>query len=333
MSHARRRLLLALKTAVAVGLIAAVGWQFAKLLRSPELADHEFRVRWPYLLWAGLLYLAAHALWGTFWVQLLRSQNARLPWLVGVRAYFISQIGKYVPGKAWVILLRVGMLRGRGLSPAVVGVTATYETLTSMAAGAVVGVALLPWAGQDFELVSVKGFALLGLTLLPLALVVLTVAAKRVGRKRAAGLPRPPIWLLAQGILQAMVGWAVLGLSLWCVVAGLSAEVPELTADVYLRHAAVAAVAYVIGFVVLVSPGGVGPREWAIQQAFGGSVGVVIALGLRLVWTTFEAIAAGVLYFAVRINTNPIQHEHDAEPTLHTPLPAGERASSRSERG
>ena len=142
MSHARRRLYLALKTAVAVGLIAAVGWQFAKLLRSPELAEHEFRVRWPYLVFAGLLYLAAHTLWGTFWVQLLRSQRPGFAWSVGIRAYFLSQFGKYVPGKAWVLLLRVGLLRGRGLSPAVIGVTATYETLTSMAAGSRSGLAL-----------------------------------------------------------------------------------------------------------------------------------------------------------------------------------------------
>ena len=309
MSHARRRSLLALKTAVAVGLIAAVGWQFAKLLRSPELAAHEFRVRWHFLLFAGLLYLAAHALWGTFWVQLLRSQNAGLPWLVGVRAYFVSQIGKYVPGKAWVILLRVGMLRGRGLSPTVVGVTATYETLTSMAAGAVVGVALLPWTGMDIELVSVKGFALLGLALLPLALVALTVVAKRVGRTRAAGLPRPPVLLLARGMLQAMVGWALLGLSLWCVVAGLDAEVPEFTIDGYLTCAAAVALSYVIGFVVLVSPGGLGAREVVLQQVLGGPVAAVVALVLRLVWTVFEAIAAGALYFLAapaRVSQSPM---------------------------
>ena len=309
MSHARRRSLLALKTAVAAGLIAAVGWQFAKLLRSPELADHEFRVRWPYLLWAGLLYLAAHALWCTFWVQLLRSQNAAVPWLVGVRAYFVSQFGKYVPGKAWVILLRVGMLRGQGLSPTVVAVTATYETLTSMAAGAVVGVALLPWTGLDIELVSVKGFSLLGLALLPLALVALTLLARRVGAKHAHTLTIPPVLLLARGVLQAMVGWALLGLSLWCVTAGLSPEVPEWIADDYLKCAAAVALSYVIGFVVLVSPGGLGAREVVLQQVLGGPVAAVVALVLRLIWTAFEAIAAGALYFLAapaRVSQSPM---------------------------
>lgn len=314
MSHARHRLLFALKSAVAVALIAAVGWQFAKLLRSPELAAHEFHIRWRYLLLAGLLYVAAHALWGTFWVQLIRSQRVEFPWWVGIRAYFLSQFGKYVPGKAWVLLLRVGLLRGWGLSPAVIGVTATYETLTSMAAGAVIAVLLLPWTGLGIVLLSVKGFALLGLAVLPLALGALTVLAKRVGRKRAGGLPSPPVLLLARGMLQAMVGWALLGLSLWCVAAGLSPEVPALTTDDYLRTTAAVALSYVIGFVVLVSPGGLGAREVVLQQVLGGPVAAVVALVLRLVWTTFEVIAAGVLYFAARdgrVAESPRRSDHN----------------------
>jgi len=330
MSHARRRLLFAVKSAVAVALIAAVGWQFTKLLRSPDLAAHEFRVHWQYLVFAGLLYLGAHTLWGTFWVQLLRSQRAGFPWSVGIRVYFLSQFGKYVPGKAWVLLLRVGLLRGQGLSPAVIGVTATYETLTSMAAGAVIGVILLPWTGLDIALLSVKGVALLALAVLPLSLAALTLLAKRVGRKRAAGLPSPPVMLLARGMLQAMAGWSLLGLSLWCVAAGLSPDVP-LTADNYLRMTAAVALSYVIGFVVLVSPGGLGAREVVLQQVLGGPVAAVVALVLRLVWTTFEVIAAGVLYFAARNGRVAESHRESDHTHSSTPRAADTRLTPTAE--
>lgn len=325
MTPARRRLFAALKLAVALALIAAVGWHFAKLLRSPELAEHQFRLRLPYLLLAGLLYLATHTLWGTFWVQLMNCESrldgpghgGRVGWLTGVRAYFISQFGKYVPGKAWVILLRVALLRHYGPTAAVVGVTATYETLTSMAAGALLGVILLPWAGLGFDLLSVKGFALLGLGLLPLTLAALTVLAKKVGRKRAERLPHPPFLLLTQGLFQASVGWALLGLSLWCVVAGLSAEVPELTADDFLKMTAAVTLSYVIGFVVLVSPGGLGAREAVLLSILGGPVAAVVALVLRLVWTSFEILAAGTLYFLApgrRVSPSPVPSHPDPLP-------------------
>ena len=147
MSPVRKRLLFALKTALAVVVIAAVCWHFYGLLTKPEVQQQlTFRVE--YLLPAGLLYLACHTLWATFWVQLLRGQGVSVSWLAGVRAYFVSQVGKYVPGKALVILLRVGLMKGKVATPTVIIVTGTYETLTNMAAGAVLGACLLPVSDQ-----------------------------------------------------------------------------------------------------------------------------------------------------------------------------------------
>ena len=143
--HPLRRHAVRIATAVvALVLVGAVSYSFAETLGSDALKQREFHARWEYLVPAGVLYLLCHTLWGTFWVQLLRGQGVRISWYAGVRIYFVSQFGKYVPGKAWVILMRVALLRGRGIPPAVVAVTGTYETLTNMAAGAVVGICFLP---------------------------------------------------------------------------------------------------------------------------------------------------------------------------------------------
>ena len=82
---------------------------------------------------SGVLYLLAHTVWGLFWWRLLRSQGVAVSPAAAVRAYFVSQFGKYVPGKVWVIAIRVAMLGSSPGTRLVVGVTATYETLTSMA--------------------------------------------------------------------------------------------------------------------------------------------------------------------------------------------------------
>jgi hypothetical protein len=314
----RRRVLLALKSVLAVVIIAAVGWQFAKLLRSPELWERDFAVRAEYLVPAGLLYLAAHTIWGTFFFQLLRSQGAEVSWLTGVRTYFVSQFGKYVPGKALVIVLRVVMLRRHGVSAAVVAVTATYETLTNMAAGAVVGVALLPWAGLGPEVDDELGFgAWIGLVAvggLPLTLGVLNKVTARIADKRrgpdARPLPSPPVWLLLQGLLQAAVGWCLLGLSLWMTLQGLFPDDVGLTRDRYLESTAAVAVSYVAGFVAIVLPGGLGAREWVLLKVLPRQVpagagppdalAAVAALVLRLVWTVFEVGCAVMLWWFAR---------------------------------
>ncbi len=297
--------------AVALVIIGAVAYTFAGLLGSPALKAREFHIRYTYLLPAGLLYLMCHTLWGTFWVQLLRGQGVRISWLAGVRVYFVSQFGKYVPGKAWVILLRIGLLRGRGISPAVIAVTGTYETLTNMAAGAVVGVCFLPWAGLGIEFGSAKGFALLGLCAVPLVLVLLNRLGRRVIRKYrgpdARPLPAPALGLIARGFVQALLGWAMLALSLWLTVCGLAAEPSAPTLDAFLQDLSAVAISYVTGFAAIILPGGFGAREEVLKAMLSGqlvaseggaaeAVAALVAVTLRIVWTVFEVAFALALW-------------------------------------
>lgn len=318
----RRRLLLVGKSLLAVVLIGAVGWHFARLLDTPALRDHPPAARPAYLIAAGLLYLAAHTLWATFFVQLLWSQRADVPWLIGVRVYFVSQLGKYVPGKAWVIVLRVLMLRPLGVDPAAAAVMGVYETLVSMAAGAVIGICLLPWAGVDLQLGPVQWALLAGVGVLPLVAGLLNKLAARIARNRRGPdgrpVPSPTIRLLTRGLLQDSVGWCLLGLSLWTTVTGLSLGDGELAADRYLQDLSATTLSYVAGF-VLQSPGGLGPREFVLQQILTAQLqpavaaaahAAVIALVLRLVWTTFELGFAGMLYLFV----NPTPARADGGP-------------------
>ncbi len=310
--HPLRRHALRIATiVVALAIVSAVSWTFAGLLDSPALKARTFHARYSYLVPAGLLYLLCHTLWGTFWVQLLRGQGVRITWFAGVRVYFVSQFGKYVPGKAWVILLRVAMLRGRGIPPSVVAVTGAYETLTNMAAGAVVGVCFLPWAGLGIEFDSTKGFALLGLCGVPLVLLAVNRTGRRVIRKYrgpdARPLPAPTLGLLARGFAQALVGWCLLALSLWLTVCGIATEPTALGVDLFLQDLSAVAISYVTGFAALILPGGFGAREEVLKSMLSrqlarseGSaaepVAALAAVTLRIVWTVFEVAFALALW-------------------------------------
>ena len=135
----RRRATLALKTVLGLLVVAGVAWHLAKLYINNPPRSGVVSPRYGYLVAAGLLYLACHTIWGTFFYQLLRKQGSSVDWLTVIRAYFLSQAGKYVPGKAWVLLLRIVLLKRTGLTSTAIGVAGIYETLTSMAAGAMIG--------------------------------------------------------------------------------------------------------------------------------------------------------------------------------------------------
>ncbi|MCE9530081.1 MAG: flippase-like domain-containing protein [Planctomycetes bacterium] len=307
-------------------VIFAVGMHFYNILRDPKLHEvhYAFRVQW--LIPAALLYLVAHTIWATFWVLLLRNQGFHASYPTGWRAYFISQYGKYLPGKVWVILIRIVMLGATRKDKTIVGVTATFETLTSMAAGAMVGAFLLPMLKID--LTSIKGFSALNYILLVVALVPiglgllhrLSVQVARIKRgPNAEHIPHLGILLLVRGLAQAAVGYFLLGLSLWMTMQAILPQAGSFDWDTLLRLTAISSIAYIIGFIAFFLPGGVGAREYVLAalltvelKAAGVEVGiaqglaVVITLILRLIWTIAEILVAVLLYKFIPASHRPV---------------------------
>jgi len=296
---------------------AAVGYYFYDKLRRPELWTDTFRLRIEWLIPAALLYLCAHCVWGTFSVILLRNQGATVSLRTGLRAYFISQFGKYVPGKVWVIVLRMGILGNIGISRTAVGITAMYEALTSMAAGAMIGTLLLhTLTSEQSGLSGYSAYWVAPIALTPIGLVGLNRFVNRVNRWRkghnAPQLPRVKLHMVLIGLALTSIGWLILGLSLWMTLRGLRADPDPLTFDTYLHLTSINALAYVIGFVAFFMPAGAGFRELALQtllalelkQEMGteaaAALAAVTAIVLRLIWTTAELAAAGILYHFAR---------------------------------
>ncbi len=311
----RRHLKLGVQGAVAVAVVAAVGWHFARLLRGNPLSDAAVTVRPGYLVASGVCYLAAHTLFGTFFWQLLRCEGARVSWLAAVRAYFVSQAGKYVPGKAWVLVLRMMLLRSYGVSTAVVGVTGTYETLTTMAAGAAVGVALLPWSGWSVAIGSMEWLGFLLVAVLPVVLSlfngVLVKVVRRLRKPGSTDLPSPPVWLLCVGLVQASAGWCLLAAGVGLALMGLLPDPDAVQALAFPGLLAAVALSYVAGFASLILPGGLGARELLLQQMLAAQLaavglvgaaafGVVAALTIRLAWTAAEVVFSAGLWWVAR---------------------------------
>src|SRR5262245_13290177 len=232
-----------LKVVLPAVVAVAVGWYFYKILRRPELWEIDFSFRLEWLVPAALLYLLAHSLWGAYWTTLLRNQRLDVTLTQGLRGYFVSQFGKYVPGKVWVILIRVTMLGKTGADKAVVGVTATFETLTSMASGAFLGVLLVPLLAPEQGGFGGKIYWLVPVAALPVGLVLLNRLIVRIAARRrgpdARPLPRVGMAMILRGLVQTSVGWLVLGLSLWMVIQGLKPDAVPLTSESYLHLVAI----------------------------------------------------------------------------------------------
>ncbi|QVL32015.1 hypothetical protein KIH39_24795 [Telmatocola sphagniphila] len=313
MNKGRRLARIFIQWVLPIAVLIAIAWQFVSILSRPEVREQidKLQLRWYWLVGSGILYLCAHTIWANFWTRLLTQQGLPTSQATGITAYFISQLGKYIPGKIWVILIRVTMLGTSGKSRTIVAVTATFEALTSMATGGFIAALLLPLLSLDLTKFGAKNSSLVAIALLPVGLVFLNrliyVMVKRQSQSGETDIPLMSFRTMLLGILQAAVGWLFLGLSLWMTMQAILPEFRALELEELGRLTAINAIAYVIGFIFLFMPAGAGIREDVMKGLltpelagnFGeGAAGVAlyIALILRLVWTTAEILLVGLLY-------------------------------------
>jgi len=256
-----------------------------------------------WLVAAGLLYLLGLLPCWWFWHRTLRAMGQRPRRLETLRAFYIGHLGKYVPGKALVVVLRTDLVRSERVNTTVAATSVFVETLTMMGVGAFVAAALL---GALFrEHVWLLGLAI-GLmicagapTLPPIfRRLVRMLGVRRVNPDIDAALAGLDYRLMAFGWITVGLGWWLMGLSLWAVLKAIPTPVPVLLSDVPLLTACVA-LALVAGFLSLL-PGGIGIREYVVMTLLAGPFGpgaaAVSAILLRFVWLLGELMLAGILY-------------------------------------
>ncbi|QEF99552.1 hypothetical protein Mal15_36170 [Stieleria maiorica] len=223
-------------------------------------------------------------------------------------AQVVGHLGKYVPGKAMVVVIRAGRLASAGV-PLVAGTIAVFlETLTMMAVGAAVAgglIFLLPVARWIAWCALLGGIAATLPTLPPvLKRVVGKVNSKQTEsaeKDRDAGAEFAAIavshdwrFFLAAWWWQGLA-WVLIGASFACLVESLPGDPAGYSATV--RHAASTAsiaLAMVVGFASLL-PGGAGVRELTLAvvlaPVIGSSHALLAAILARLLFIGVEMLA------------------------------------------
>jgi uncharacterized membrane protein YbhN (UPF0104 family) len=304
-SRLTRGLVLALKLTV----LSLVAWGIHRTAYAAfeELERKHWspaQLRLPWLALSGVLYLAGLLPSGWFWYRLLRVLGQQPRWAETLRAYFIGHLGKYVPGKALVVILRTGLIRSQRVDTGVAAVSVFYETLTQMAVGAVVACIVIAATARqhvEFMLLALALAAAAGLPTLPPVFRWL-VRLLRVGKASPQAVDKLAhlnYGLLAFGWLGMAGGWVLIGLSLWAILVGSGYATPHVVLGEVVVCIAAAALAVVAGFLSLL-PGGVGVREAVLlallEPQFGSDGALVAAIVARLVWLVSEVVISGILY-------------------------------------
>ena len=302
----RKRWILA---AIKLLIVAIVVWFIRRTLVDAweQLGTRRWQCDFWWLAAAGGLYLFGTLLSGIFWHRTLRAlgQNVSLP--QALRAYYIGHLGKYVPGKAMVVILRTGLVQGQGVDTALAAASVFFETLTMMAVGAFMSAAIVAVWYHEQTLLFWAALAMMivaGVPTLPPVFrrLVRLVGVGRTNPAVAEKLADLGYGTMLIGWLLTAIGWVVAGLSFWAVLRSLGAADANPIGQLHLYTAGVT-LATVAGFVSFV-PGGAVVREAVLAELMvpllGDAVALVSAILLRLVWLVAELVISGILYLGMR---------------------------------
>ncbi|TWU49131.1 lysylphosphatidylglycerol synthase transmembrane domain-containing protein [Rubripirellula reticaptiva] len=236
-------------------------------------------------------------------------------WSTAIAAQTIGHVGKYVPGKAMVLVLRGGVLARDGVKPMTSAISVFLETFLMMAVGAVVAAiatAGLPVPTWITVAAVAMGVAAGGPTLPP----ILRFVAAKVTRADPATLAADIDWrLFFAGWAWSLLSWLFIGASFTVLITAVpSADPLPPIATLYPIATAAICLAMVIGFASLL-PGGAGVRELVLTSVLGIAIGtahgLLAAIAARLMFIAVEAVLAGLCWVYLRLDPSGFKPEND----------------------
>jgi len=226
------------------------------------------------------------------WYTAIRVLGGSLRLLPTLRGYFVGQLGKYLPGGVWAIMGRGEWARSGGVAGAIAYSSVFLSIGSVYLAAVLLAATLVPvtgmfGAGGDAR----YGFVLL---LLPLGFALLhprVVNAALRALRRATGRDL--------SVLQQLPSWMLIGLATYLVAVAFG------EAGAVLNVVAATAISWVVGFVVLPVPGGIGVRESAfvaLATSLSPGIAATVAVVARLVFIAVDATGAAVTTMLRRRN-------------------------------
>ncbi len=261
------RLVVGAKVIILAAILTVVGWNLHTAWREVGVAQLRAAIdidwRWaliPPLAFGGMLLTSA-----TAWIWLLRQLESSGSLLHLYGAYLFSQMGKYVPGKITLLLMRLERSRRLGASSYAVTISTIMENATYLLCGAAVGVlVLLRFAASS------GGPRYLWLLLIASASILVLLAAihpailyrfvnpilRKLGRSEIAADQQLSMRSLLISSIMMIPCWFFGGLALWATVRCL-VSVPAIHLWGLVSAFALSVLVGVVSFM----PGGLGVRE------------------------------------------------------------------------
>lgn len=285
--------------------IAVIGLIFTFLLHNlysswNEISRYDWSLNYSAFAIALLLMLLGSSFYAYLWKLILVRLGNPLSYRKSFRIFFLSQLGRYIPGKVWGILGLVYLSEREGIPKSLSAASITLQLILQLLSGTMIFLFTLPLWQRGIG--STRGLYPF-LILLFLGLLLIHPSIVRRGLGLFSRLTRQEVisidWnykeILAQLALWTIF-WSLNGLAHLLLINALFplplTYLPIVTG--------IFAAGWVVGFIALFAPAGLGVMEGILTFLLGfyfpAYVAIIIALLTRLAHTSGDLICAAVAW-------------------------------------
>jgi uncharacterized membrane protein YbhN (UPF0104 family) len=290
-----------------VGIVIAVlgfGFVISRVARNWDTVRDTIRNADRTWLVVGFLLAAlGMVLVAVAWRVVLASLRAPVTARDAVRWYFPGELGKYVPGGIWPVVGRAELATRAGVRRSV-AYTSVALSLVALYLSAMTVVAI----ALPFQLSAKHDNAapFLVVLLLPVGLLVLhprvlNAAFAFLARvtSREIHIDVPPWRTSLIGVALYAPAWGAIGTATWCIAHALDPH--AAFGQVFVA----AVLSWIVGFVLVPVPGGIGVREAAFTATagLGAGVGATVAVAARVAFMIVDLVGAVLAPILLRRRT------------------------------
>jgi glycosyltransferase 2 family protein len=299
-ARARKWIFLALQIALAALFVWLAWREIAPRLSDVGPAWSLIDIRIAPLAGSGLFVILAYLVLIETWRRVITAWGSGLPFGPAARIWFVSNLGRYVPGKVWTIAAMGTLSQRAGVSPAVAVASALYINAINILAGIAVCLLAAPGRTPIPPVVAViLGVLTVVFVLTPRALTtVVKWIAARMGRDY--DLPPLAYTTIALTFASCAIAWVFYGIAFQLLAAGTIGDPSGATSG----YVALYTSSYLLGFIAFFAPGGAGVRESAMiaqagQYALMPAPSMLLLAAISRIWLTLFELLPGLVLLVV----------------------------------
>ncbi|NOR44735.1 MAG: hypothetical protein GQ534_04040 [Candidatus Delongbacteria bacterium] len=230
------------------------------------------------------------------WKYLLGTLGGNLKISKAMRIWFISNLGRYIPGKVWQISGLIILSGKEGVTKKVSSVSVIYSQIVANLIGLSLGMFLFVKDEEKTTHTLMFVGVLIALAILPFVINKLAISALSILKKPKETFEISYGKFIVYVFMQ-LINWIVMGLAFVLFINVFT----ELSIFEHPTALLILPISWTLGLLAIFAPGGIGVREGImtvyLSMFISPGLAAVIPWIYRIWLTAFELLLAGIFYF------------------------------------